>query len=106
MCAPTILGCMLTKPEFLEDVVSGALSGLLVSLLWAGVVALWFVTRTRSRNKAFAEAIANEARLAKWNETYRLSIRNNTPHAFTVTNVYFDAGPYVEDPWGRSESAD
>lgn len=92
---------MLTKPEFWENVVSGALSGLVVSLLWAGVVALWLVTRTRSWNKAFTETIANETHLAKWNETYRLSIRNNTPHAFTVTNVYFDAGPCVGNllPW-------
>ena len=101
MYSPIILGCMLAKPDFWENVVSGSLSGLLVSLLWAGVVGLWFFTRTRSRNKAFTKTIANEASLAIINDTYRLSIRNNTPYSFTVRNVYFDAGPCVGNllPW-------
>lgn len=101
MHAPIILSFMLSKTEFWENVVSGALSGLIVSLLWAGVVALWFVTRIRFRKKAFAETIANEAHLAKWNQTYRLSLRNNTHYAFAVTNIYFDAGPHVGNllPW-------
>ena len=101
MHTTVILGCMLTEPAFWENVASGALSGLIVSLLWAAAVTLWFVTKTKMRKKAFAETIASEAHLAKWNDTYRLAIRNNTPYAFVVTNIYFNAGPHVGNllPW-------
>jgi len=82
-------------------VIDNAVSGLIVSAVWAGLLYLYFIAKTRRHKAQIVETIVTEAHMYKHNENFGLSLRNKTPYPFTVTNIYFDAGPHVGNllPW-------